>query len=35
MKLLKSYILNIKEEINHFTYKLIRLIYAIIKDLIL
>ncbi len=35
MKLLKSYILNTKEEINYFIYKLIRLIYIVIKDLIL
>jgi len=35
MKSLESYILNIKEEINYFTYKLIRLIYIIIEDLIL
>ncbi len=35
IKLLKSCILNIREEINHFIYKLIRLIYIIIEDLIL
>ncbi len=35
MKSLESYILNIREEINHFTYELIRLIYAVIEDLIL
>ncbi len=35
MKSLKNYILNIKEEINHFIYKLIRLTYAVIKDSIL
>ncbi len=34
-KSLKSYILNIREEINHFTYKPIRLIYIVIEDLIL
>ncbi len=35
IKSLKNCILNIKEEINYFIYKLIRLIYAIIEDLIL
>ncbi len=35
IKLLKSCILNIREEINYIIYKLIRLIYTVIKDLIL
>ncbi len=34
-KSLENYTLNIKEEINHFTYKLIRLIYIVIEDLTL
>ncbi len=34
-KLFESCILNIKEEINYFIYKLIRLIYTVIEDLIL
>ncbi len=35
IKLLKSCILNIREEINYFIYELIRFIYAVIKDLTL
>ena len=35
IKSLENYILNTKEEINYFIYKLIRIIYIVIEDLIL
>ncbi len=35
IKSLETYILNIKEEINYFIYKLIRLIYIVIENSIL